>query len=70
MIRWIRRLVHAGDDADMTPSEAAVQRTRQARRTSEERAPLVREVVAPIRRARQENHLRERIEQAFRGATP
>jgi hypothetical protein len=68
MLGWIRRLVHGDEPSEQTDSEAALERTREARRESEARQSVVKAVVAPIRRAREENHFRERIEAAFRGA--
>ena len=68
MIAWIRHLLGGHEETDPRPSEAALERSRTARRAAEARQPVVDAVVAPLRRARQENHLRERIEAAFRGA--
>lgn len=65
MFAWIRHLVHGSDEADVSESEAALERARTARRAAEERRPFVDAAVAPIRRAREENHLRARIEAAF-----
>lgn len=65
MLAWIRRLVHGSDETDVSESEAALERARGARRAAEARRPAVDAAVAPIRRARQENHLRARIEAAF-----
>lgn len=65
MIAWIRRLAHGCDKPDVSESEAALKRAQNARRAAEARRPAVDAAVAPIRRARQENHLRTRIEMAF-----
>ena len=73
MLDWIRRLVHGPEDPEPTASEAALERTRVARQAAEERRSVVDAVVAPIRRAREENHWAERVEAAFaarRGAAP
>jgi hypothetical protein len=69
MIGWVRRLVREHDDAEPSPSEAALQRAREARAAAEARQPLVEAVTARLRQAREENHLAERIEALFRGAT-
>ena len=69
MIAWIRRLLAGHEKPDLRASEAALERTRTDRKVTEARQPVVDAAVAPLRRARQENHLRERIEAAFRGAT-
>ncbi|CAM5604659.1 DUF7620 family protein [Streptomyces coeruleorubidus] len=68
MLGWIRRLVHGGERTQPTDSEAALERTREAREAAEARRPTVVAVAAKLRRAREENHFRERIEAAFRGA--
>jgi hypothetical protein len=68
VIAWIRRLVNGCDDTEQRPSEAALERTREARVAAEARQPVVEAVAAKLRRAREENHFRERIEAAFRGA--
>lgn len=68
MIAWIRRLVHGCDEAAPTDSEAALERAIAAREEAEARQPTVTAVAARLRRAREENHFRERIEAAFRGA--
>ncbi|MDH6610345.1 hypothetical protein M2164_005980 [Streptomyces sp. SAI-208] len=65
MLGWIRRLVHGCDRAAPSESEAALERTTEARQEAEDRWSAVREAVAPIRRARIENHWAERVEQAF-----
>lgn len=65
MLAWIRRLVHGCDTPDVSESEAALEQAKTARRAAEERRPAVDAAVAPLRRARRENHLRERIEMAF-----
>lgn len=65
MLGWIRRLAHGCDRSDPTESEAALERTTEARQEAEDRWSAVREAVAPIRRARIENHWAERVEQAF-----
>ncbi|MFJ9012360.1 hypothetical protein [Streptomyces canus] len=41
---------------------------REARRQAEARQPAVSAVAAKLRRAREENHFRERIEELFKGA--
>jgi len=68
VIAWIRRLVHGRDRSEQRPSEAALERAIQAREQAEARQPIVTAAAAKIRRAREENHFRERIEAAFRGA--
>lgn len=68
MIAWIRRLAHERDDAEPSDSEAAIVRAQEARQQAEARQPLVTAVAAKLRHAREENHFRERIEAAFRGA--
>ena len=65
MLAWIRRIARPYSKPDVSESEAALERSRTARRAAEARQPIVEAAVAPIRRARQENHLRERIELAF-----
>lgn len=65
MLGWIRRLVHGCDRAEPSESEAALERTTEARQEAEDRWSAVREAVAPIRRARIENHWAERVEEAF-----
>ncbi|MEU1010034.1 hypothetical protein [Streptomyces sp. NPDC005890] len=68
-MQWIKRILGLGRRrAGMRASEAAVERTQQARREVEERQSIVASAMAPWWRAREENHLRERIEAAFRGA--
>ncbi|WP_428956240.1 DUF7620 family protein [Streptomyces sp. cg35] len=69
MIAWIRRLLGGHERPDLRASEAALERSRTARKAAEARQPSVDAAVAPLRRARQENHLAERIAEAFRGAT-
>lgn len=69
MIAWLHRLITGHEKTDLRASEAALQRTRTDRQVTEARQPIVDEAVAPLRRALRENHLRERVEQAFRGAT-
>jgi hypothetical protein len=68
VIAWIRRLAHGCDHDGQSPSEAALEHAIAARKAAEARQPMVTSVVAKIRRAREENHFRERIEAAFRGA--
>jgi hypothetical protein len=68
VISWIRRLVRGRNRAEPRASEAALERAREAREAAEARQPAVQAVAAKIRRAREENHFRERIEAAFRGA--
>lgn len=65
MLAWIRHLVHGTDEPDVSESEAALERAQTARLAAEARRPAVDAAVAPIRRAREENHLRARIEAAF-----
>lgn len=65
MLGWIRRLIHGSEQADPTDSEAALERTREARQEVEERWSAVRAAVAPIREARIENHWAEKVEAAF-----
>jgi hypothetical protein len=69
VIKWIRRLARGCDEPEPRPSEVALERTREARRQAEARRPAVEAVAAKLRRAREENHFRERIEAAFRGAS-
>ncbi|WP_159046790.1 MULTISPECIES: DUF7620 family protein [Streptomyces] len=69
MIAWIKRLVHGSDRSEQRPSDRALERAREARQAAEARQPAVEAVVAKLRLAQQENHFRERIEAAFRGAT-
>lgn len=68
MIAWIRRLVHGCKDDEPSDSEAALEHARRARRQAEARQPIVEAVAATLRQARTENHLREKIEELFRGA--
>jgi hypothetical protein len=68
VIAWIRRLAHGCDSTEPSDSEAALKRAREARQQAEARQPVVTAVAAKLRRAREENHFRERIEAAFRGA--
>ncbi|MFD8199962.1 hypothetical protein [Streptomyces sp. NPDC059701] len=56
------------DHAQPSDSEAALKRAQEARKQAEARQPIVSAVAAKIRDAREENHFRERIEAAFRGA--
>lgn len=68
MLGWIRRLVHGSEQneqGEQTDSEAALERTRTDRQEAEERWTAVRDAVAPIRRARIENHWAEKVEAAF-----
>lgn len=65
MFAWIRRLIHGSEPAKPSASEAALERTRTARRATEEMTSVVQAAVAPIRRARQENHWAQRIEAAY-----
>jgi hypothetical protein len=60
--------VYGRDNTEQRPSEAALEQARTAREAAEARQPVVRAVAAKIRHAREENHFRERIEAAFRGA--
>jgi hypothetical protein len=68
VIAWIRRLVVGRDHSEPSDSEAALERAREARQQAEARQPIVSAVAAKLRHAREENHFRERIEAAFRGA--
>jgi hypothetical protein len=68
VIVWIRRLVYGRKHTEPRASEAALERAREAREAAEARRPAVLAVAAKLRRAREENHFRERIEAAFRGA--
>ncbi|WP_435854536.1 DUF7620 family protein [Streptomyces longwoodensis] len=68
MLAWIRRLAQGHDQTELSDSEAALERATADREEAEARGPVVHEAVAPVRRARLENHLAERIEAAFRGA--
>ncbi|WP_333930939.1 DUF7620 family protein [Streptomyces sp. AHA2] len=68
VIGWVRRLVLGCDRIEPSDSEAALQRAREAREQAEARQPIVSAVAAKLRHAREENHFRERIEAAFRGA--
>lgn len=73
MIAWIKRHLAGPEKPDLRASEAALERTRTDREATEARQSSVDAAVAPIRRARIENHLRERIEAAFaerRGVRP
>jgi hypothetical protein len=70
VIGWIRRLVHGSDDTEPSDSEAALAHARKARQQAEARQPVVEAVAATLRRAREENHFREKIEELFRGAAP
>lgn len=68
MIKWIRRLVHGREHVEQRPSEVALEHAREARQAAEARRPVVEAVASKLRQAREENHFRERIEAAFRGA--
>lgn len=68
MIAWVRRLAHGRDRSEPTASEAALVNAREARRQAEARQPAVSAIAAKLRRAREENHFRERIEELFKGA--
>lgn len=70
MIRWAKRLVHGCDRPEPSDSEAALERAKDALEQAEARQPAVQAVAAKLRRVREENHLRERIEELFKGATP
>ncbi|GLP64349.1 hypothetical protein TUSST3_09690 [Streptomyces sp. TUS-ST3] len=70
MIAWIRRLVHGRDNTEPSDSEAALAHAQKVRRQAEARQPIVEAVAATLRRAREENHFREKIEELFRGAAP
>ena len=70
MIAWIRRLAQGRDHSEPTDSEVALAHAKKARRQAEARQPVVTAVAATIRRAREENHFREKIEELFRGAAP
>ena len=70
MIGWLRRLVHGRDDTEPSDSEVALAHAQQARKQAEARQPAVEAIAATIRRAREENHFREKIEELFRGAAP
>jgi hypothetical protein len=65
MFAWIRRLIRGSEPAAPPASQVALERTRTARRAAEEMTSVVQAAVAPIRRARQENHWAERIEAAY-----
>lgn len=65
MLGWIRRLARGPKEPEVRESEAALQWSRTVRKQAEDRGDLVNQLVAPLRQARQENHLRERIEMAF-----
>jgi hypothetical protein len=68
VIAWIRRLARGGNRTERRPSEAALERAREAREAAEARRPAVEAIAAKLRSHREENHFRERIEAAFRGA--
>ncbi|MDX5563781.1 hypothetical protein PYK79_11000 [Streptomyces sp. ID05-04B] len=68
MIAWVRSLVHGRDRGRPRDSEVALENAREAREQAEARQPVVEAVAAKLRRAREENHLRERIEELFKGA--
>lgn len=70
VIAWIRRLVHGCDGVEPSDSEAALAHAKKVRRQAEARRPTVDAVAATLRRAREENHFREKIEELFRGAAP
>lgn len=70
MIAWVKHLVHGRDRDRPRDSELALERAREAREAAEARQPVVTAVAAKLRRVREENHLRERIEELFKGATP
>ncbi|MGW4223051.1 DUF7620 family protein [Streptomyces bauhiniae] len=65
MLGWIRRLARGSDEPERAASEAALERTREARQEVEERWSPIRAAVAPIRQARIENHWAEKVEAAF-----
>lgn len=69
MIAWLQHLLAGHEKTDLRASEDALQRTRTDRKVTEARQPIVDEAVAPLRRALRENHLRERVAAAFKGAT-
>jgi hypothetical protein len=62
---WIKRLVHGPDHEETRDSEAALERAVEAREAAEARRSVVEAVVAPIRRAREENNFAKRIEAAY-----
>jgi hypothetical protein len=68
VIAWIRRLVRGDRSEQPRDSEVALAHAQQARRQAEARQPIVTAVAATLRRAREENHLREKIEELFKGA--
>ena len=68
MSAWSRRRVHGCKDDEPSDSQTALEHARHARRQAEARQPIVEAVAATIRQARTENHLREKIEELFRGA--
>lgn len=73
MLGWIRSLIRGSDQTEPTDSEAALERTIEARQEAENRWSPIRAAVAPIRAARIENHWREKVEAAYaarRGAAP
>lgn len=73
MIAWIRRLVRGRKPSEPSASELALERTQRDRRQTEARGKVITSVMAPWRRAREENHWAERIEAAYssrRRATP
>lgn len=65
MLGWIRRRVRGRRSTEPTDSELALERTRKAREQAEARGTVVTSVMAPWRRAREENHWAERIEAAY-----
>lgn len=70
MIAWIRRHVHGCDSSQPSDSEVALAHAQKVRQQAEARRPAVEAVAATLRRAREENHFREKIEELFRGAAP
>ncbi|MGQ4343614.1 DUF7620 family protein [Streptomyces sp. SAS_275] len=62
--------MHGRDDTEPSDSEVALAHAQQARKQAEARQPAVEAIAATIRRAREENHFREKIEELFRGAAP
>jgi hypothetical protein len=48
----------------------ALAHAQNARQQAEARKPAVDAIAATLRRAREENHFREKIEEMFRGAAP
>jgi len=65
-MHWIKHLLGRGRrPAGKRTSEAAVERTQQARREAEERQTSVTTVLGPWWRAREENNFAKRIEAAY-----